>query len=136
MDTNKKGNIGLVKLLDKIVENGFFPFLPLTDTTIVDVVVGNDKMCLKRFQIKYKKLEKNDTCINLTSQRVVDRKKVDTDLSLIDYFAVFCPNNNKVYYVPTSEFNGKKMITLRVIEAKQKQKKIIDASKFEDFPKW
>ena len=136
MDTNKKGNIGLVKVLDNLVENGYFCFLPITDTTIVDLVVSNEDMKLKKFQVKYKKLEKKSTCICLSSQRVVDRKKVNTDLSLIDYFAVYCPDNKKIYYIPTTLFNGKKMITLRVIPAIQKQKNIIDASKFEILSNW
>jgi hypothetical protein len=136
MDTNKKGNIGLIKVIDNLVENGYFPFLPFSDTTVVDLILSNEKMELKKFQVKYKKLEKNSTCINLTTQRVVDRKKVDTDLSLFDYYAVYCPNNNKIYYVPTNVFENKKMITLRVVPAKQKQKKVIDASQYELIPKW
>ncbi len=136
MDTNKKGNIGLIKVIDNLVENGYFPFLPFTDTTVVDLVISNEKMELKKIQVKFKKLEKNSTCVNLTTQRVVDRKKVDTDLSLFDYYAVYCPDNSKIYYVPTNIFKDKKMITLRVIPAKQKQKTVIDASQYESVPKW
>ena len=135
MDTNKKGNIGLIKIIDDLVENNFFPFLPFTDTTIVDLVVSNDNMDLKKFQVKYKKLDRNG-CISLSSQRVVDRKKVDTDLTKFDYYAIYCPDNKKTYYVPTSDFQDKKMITLRVIEAKQKQKTIIDGSFYEKKPIW
>ena len=136
MDTNKKGNIGLIKVIDQLMENEYFPFLPITDTTIVDLVIANKNMEIKKFQVKYKKLENNSTSINLTTQRVVNRKKVDTDLSLFDYYSVYCPDNKKIYYIPTSVFNGRKMITLRVIPAKQNQKTIIDASQFEGIPKW
>ena len=136
MDTNVKGNIGLIKVLDNLVENEYFPFLPLTDTTIVDIVVSNKKMELKKIQVKYKKLEKESTCISLSTQRVINRKKVDTDLTLFDYFAIYCPDNKKIYYVPTTIFKGKKMITLRVIPAKQNQKTITDAKIYEVIPKW
>jgi hypothetical protein len=135
MDTNKKGNIGLIKIIDDLVENNYFPFLPFTDTTIIDLVVSNDNMDLKKFQVKYKKLDRNG-CISLSSQRVVDRKKVDTDLTKFDYYAIYCPDNKKTYYVPTSAFQDKKMITLRVMEPKQKQKTIINSTFYEKKPFW
>lgn len=136
MNSNEKGNIGLIKVMDHLITNNFFCFLPFTDTTVVDLIVTNHNMVPKRFQVKYKKLEKEGTCINLSTQRVVDRKKIDTDLSLFDYYAVYCPDNNKLYYIPTDYFNDKKMITLRVVDAKQKQKTIISASDFESIPNW
>ena len=136
MDTNTKGNIGLIKVMSHLIDNKYFCFLPFTDTTVVDLIVTNESMTPKRFQVKYKKLEKDGTCINLSTQRVVDRKKVDTDLTLFDFYAIFCPDNNKFYFVPTEYCYGKKMITLRVYSAKQKQKKIIEASSFESLPTW
>jgi hypothetical protein len=135
MDSNKKGNIGLIKIIDDLVENNFFPFLPFTDTTIVDLVVSNENMELKKFQIKYKKIDKFG-CINLSTQRVIDRKKVDTDLTKFDYYGVYCPDNKKTYYIPTSVFVNKKMIKLRVIEPKQKQKNMIFALDYEKKPNW
>ena len=135
MDTNKKGNIGLIKIIDDLVENGFFPFLPFTDTTIVDLIISNENMDLKKIQVKYKKIDKF-ACIDLTTQRVVDRKKVDTDLTKFDYYAVYCPDNKKTYYVPTSIFKNKKMIKLRIDEPKQKQKTIVYGSDYEKKPTW
>jgi hypothetical protein len=55
---------------------------------------------------------------------------------MFDYYAIYCPDNGKFYYVPTEYCHNKKMITLRVIDAKQKQKSIIQASKFEKVPSW
>jgi hypothetical protein len=136
MNTNTKGNIGLIKVMDHLISNDFFCFLPFTDTTVVDLIVTNENMITKRFQVKYKKLEKGGTCINLSTQRVVDRKKVDTDLTTFDYYAIYCPDNGKFYYIPTEYCYNKKMITLRVVDAKQKQKKIIQASDFEKVPFW
>lgn len=136
MNTNTKGNIGLIRVMDFFIQKDYSCFLPFTDTTIVDLVVANEKMITKKFQVKYKKLEKNGTCINLSTQRVVDRRKVDTDLTLFDYYAIFCPDNHKFYFIPTNYFINKKVVTLRVVPAKQQQKSIIDAKYFEILPTW
>jgi hypothetical protein len=55
MNTNEKGNIGLAKIIGELCELGYSCFLPFTDTTCVDLIVGNKEMKVIRVQVKHKK---------------------------------------------------------------------------------
>lgn len=133
MDTIKKGNIGLAKVLCKLVELGHSCFLPLTDTTCVDLIVMNDKAELKRIQIKYRKLNKKGA-IDVPLETVVNGKKIPIDRTKIDYYIVYCPDNEKMYYVELKSIPKVKSFTLRLKETNNKQKSNIRyASDYENF---
>lgn len=128
MNTNKKGDIGLVKTMSDLVSKGYFIFTPLSDTTCVDLVVANDSMTLKKLQVKYCSLTNGRMCISTST--VVNGKKIPIDLSKIDIWALYCPDNDKVYYLDTKILVGKKTMNLRVVESIQ-NKNINYASDYE-----
>lgn len=132
MNTNKKGDIGLVKVMSDLVTKDYFIFMPLSDTTCVDLVVSNDSMILKKLQVKYCKLTDGRMCI--CTSTVVNGKKIPVDLSKIDIWAIYCPDNDKVYYLDTKELIGKKTMNLRVVESVT-NKKINYASEYESIDK-
>lgn len=133
MNTNKKGDIGLVKTMADLVVKDYFVFTPISDTTCVDLVVANNSMFLKKVQIKYCALVNGRMCISTST--VVNGKKVPVDLTKVDIWAVYCPDNDKIYYVPTKKLVGKKTMNLRVTELKQKIKNVNYASEYEDISK-
>ena len=129
--TNEKGNIGLTKVIADVVEKHYFPFLPLSDSNETDLIIRNEKAELRRMQIKYRKID--DGLIALPIETVVNRKKVKIDISKVDIWAVYCPDNGLIYYVPTRELvkrNTTSTILLRVDKPKQEQKSIIYADRF------
>lgn len=123
MNTNEKGNIGLAKVISDLIEKGYFVFTPFADTTIVDLVVSNKEMELKRIQIKYRKINKTGV-LEISSASTINGRKKYSNIEHIDIWAIYCPNNNKVYYLPANIFNNKKTIYLRINKPKNNQKNI------------
>lgn len=130
MNTNKKGDIGFLKTMLHLSENGYFCFTPLSDTTCVDLVIADDNMELRKLQIKYSKLNKGK--IEISTSTVVNGKKVPVDLKKIDIWAIYCPDNNKIYFINTKELIGRKTMNLRVIEPKIMNDTIKMANKYLD----
>jgi hypothetical protein len=131
MNSNEKGNIGLAKVIDKLVEMGYYCFLPFTDTTCVDLIIGNNEMQLKRIQVKHKKIS-NDL-IKIRCASVINGKTTLIDKSKIDYFIVYCPNNKEIYYLPISIFENSYNVSLRVNDSKIKYKTMKHAKDFLNF---
>jgi PD-(D/E)XK endonuclease len=132
MDTNKKGNIGLAKVLTELISKGYNCFLPFTDTTCVDLIVGNSKMELKRIQVKYRQKNKNGS-IDVPLETVVNGKKIPVERNKIDYYIVYCPDNEKIYYVDLNVIPKVRSFTLRIDSTNVKSENIRYASDFENF---
>jgi hypothetical protein len=130
MTSNEKGTIGLVKTMNDLITKNYFVFTPITDTTCVDLVVSNKKMELKRMQIKYCALSNGR--ISIVTSSVVNGKKIPIDLSKIDIWAIYCPDNDLVYYIPVKDLIGKKSMNLRVNFQQVMSKQITMASKYKN----
>jgi hypothetical protein len=128
MNTNEKGNIGLAKVILDLTEKGYNCFLPFTDTTCVDLIVANNKMIMKRVQVKHKKITNGKIHIKCAS--VINGKSIKLDKTKIDYFIVYCPDNNEIYYIPISTFNNCYAISLRVVNEKRKYNTIKQAKDY------
>jgi hypothetical protein len=128
MTTNEKGNIGLAKVIADVTENGIQPFLPLTDTTLIDLIISNHDLVTKKLQVKYISIN-SDGSLLLQLETVVNGKRILKDFSKIDAFAVYCPDNKNIYYIPTSEIQGKSF-TIKVNEDKRGYKSLRSASDY------
>lgn len=128
MTTNEKGNIGLVKAIEDLTIKGFQVFLPMTDTTLIDLIISDKQFKLKKIQVKYIKLNDRGS-IAIQRDTVVNGKRVLNDFSNLDYFAIYCPDNNKMYYIPTSIITNKS-ISLKVTEPKRNFGNLVYASEF------
>lgn len=132
MNTNEKGNVGLAKVISKLVELGYHCFLPFTDTTCVDLIVGNFKMEIKRIQVKYRKKNKQGT-IEIPLESVVNGKRISIDRSKIDYYIVYCPDNDKIYFIELNKISTLKTFALRFDKPKNNQVNVRYANEFEEF---
>jgi hypothetical protein len=130
--TSKKGVKGLVNVMADLTNKEYFPFLPISDINIIDLVVANQELDLKKMQIKYRSINKGK--IEIPTESVVNGKKVKLDVSKVDLWAVYCPDNKQVYYISSKELIGKTALTLRV-ECKQRQKTIHYAEEYLDIEK-
>lgn len=120
MNTNEKGNRGLANVILDVTNKGYFSFLPFTDTTNVDLIIGDEDMKLYRIQVKYSKVDKTGV-IKVSTSNVVDRKRVPVKFDHIDLWGIYCPDTNEVYYVSKSELvKIKSAMCLRVSSPKQK----------------
>ena len=135
MNTNEKGNRGLGNVIADVINKGYFIFLPLTDTTIVDVIIADNKMNLFKTQVKYSSVNKKGV-IKVSTSNVVDRKRVPVNISLIDLWAIYCPETNNVYYVPKKELEGiTNGMSLRINTPKIKNPNINFATDYLDIEK-
>jgi hypothetical protein len=128
MTTNDKGNIGLAKAIGDITVKGYQVFLPLTDTSILDVVIASKDLTIKKLQVKYVKLNHNGS-MKIPLESVVNGKRVLNDFSKVDGFAVYCPDNDTMYYVPVAIINAKS-ITVKILENKQGRKVLRSGDEF------
>jgi hypothetical protein len=117
MNTNKKGDIGLANVILDVTKKGFFVFLPFSDTTSVDLIIADKSMKIIRTQIKYISINKTGV-LTISTANVVNGKKVPVDLSTTDIWAIYCPDNNEIYYISAVELLGKTALCLRVTEPK------------------
>jgi hypothetical protein len=133
MTTNDKGNIGLAKAIADLTVKGYQVFLPLTDTSIIDMVISNKELTIKKLQIKYIALNR-DGSIGIPLESVINGKRVLNDFSSVDGFAIYCPDNDNMYYVPCKEIEGK-TFKLKVTEHKRGYKPFRAASDYLDILK-
>ena len=104
MNVNEKGAVGLIEVIRDLTKKGYECFTPIHDYSKVDLIVMNKDSQLLKLQIKYRTTVRDKIDVGFHS--VVNSKKVPMDLSVIDGWAVYCPEVDKVVYVHKSEINS------------------------------
>ena len=115
MNTNEKGVCGLIKVIDNLQSNSYYVFNAFDDHSPVDLIAMDKTGKTFRIQIKYRqatvKKHKGNT-YNLAAYSVVNSKKIEIDRTLIDGWAVYMADDDKVVYIPVKCMEGKKETTL------------------------
>ncbi|WP_394793029.1 group I intron-associated PD-(D/E)XK endonuclease [Armatimonas sp.] len=116
--TKNLGDIGVAQVIASLMKNGIQVCLPISERLPFDLVaISPDGNCLKRVQVKYVSLKDGKICIPLEGTAWTNKKgmySVKRDLSLIDVFAVYCPEVDSVYYVKTTDIGANsRAFTLR-----------------------
>lgn len=109
MNTNEKGQVALAKVIADLTEKGYSVFLPIGDHLPIDLIAVNEKMVSRRIQVKYKSLPKSGR-IDIVFASVVNGKKVPINFDYIDGFAVYNPEQNRVFYFPKRKIDTKKCL--------------------------
>lgn len=113
MNVNEKGIIGLLKVTTDLYSKGYTCFTPVDDYNPVDCIAMKDgKLC--RIQVKYRSPGKYGS-YELRSRSTVNGKNIQIDRNLIDMWAVYLSDKDKVVYIPINEMNGK--TTIKINEA-------------------
>jgi hypothetical protein len=86
----------------------------------------------KRIQVKYRKKNKRGA-LEVPLENVVNGKRILVDRSKIDYYGIYCPENDNVYFVELSKIGAINTFTLRFDEPKNNQTKVRFANEFESF---
>lgn len=114
MNTNEKGNIGLIKVIADLYSKGFTCFKSFDDYNPVDCIAMNSIGKTFRLQIKYRMplQTKSDLKRNgkyeICAKSVVNGKAIPIDRNLIDYWAVYLADIDTVVYLSIKEMEGKK----------------------------
>lgn len=111
--TKTKGDLGSLKIQCKLCEKGWLILNPNTEHAPFDFVAYKDKKFLK-IQAKYREARKGKVEVRLSTvwaDKHGNHSK-PYDLSEVDVMAVYCPDNDEVYFFkPTSEM---KSFTIRI----------------------
>ena len=115
MNVNQKGVKGLIKVIDDLQEKGFYVFNAFDDHSPVDVIALDKEGNTYKIQIKYRetnKKKKTKNSYDLATSSVVNGKRVEINRDMIDGWAVYLANDNKVIYISKEHMQGKKMTCL------------------------
>jgi hypothetical protein len=98
MNVNQKGNIGLIKVIVDLYSKNFHCFTPFDDYSPIDCIAMNAVGEVFRLQVKYRSLS-NRGSYEIAAKSVVNGKRVMIDKSLIDYWAVYLADIDRVVYL-------------------------------------
>lgn len=124
MNTNEKGVKGLTKVIDDLIDRGYEIFLPFGDYSSVDLIAVKGSKTV-RLQVKYRSVNRKgwEGLIHIPFYNVVNSKEVAIDMDLIDGWAVYVPDVDKVLYISKKHLDGscEHYFSIRVLEAKKKK---------------
>jgi hypothetical protein len=130
MNTKGKGDITELKVLLKLLEHELNVSVPHGDNTRYDLVFEKNNK-FYRVQCKTGRMRNGVVMFKCSTHHPRDYTKVSFYNDDVDYFGVYCFENDKVYLIPI-EFIGRSEFSLRTRSTKNNQnEKIIWAMWFE-----
>ena len=116
-DIKKKGDLGLVKAILWLTENGFTVYTPLTDNEVVDLVGLRDGVA---FRVSVKATSAKtpygsyETTLKTVSRRKDNKVKVNHfDASRLDLLLVYIIPEDRVVCLKAEEVTSKSSICVR-----------------------
>ena len=133
--TKNKGDLGVLKAKVDLYQQGFLILVPETEHSPFDLAIYQNGV-FKTVQVKYRNLTKNGVLeipfrSSYSTSKGVKTKSVDK--TLVNIYAVYCPQTDECYYFDPNHFN--RSMTLRVKTSLNNQKaKIHSAADFRKVP--
>jgi hypothetical protein len=120
-DTTAKGSLSEAKILAKLLEHGWEVLLPWRRMRRYDFVIERNGRFFK-VQCKTGKLSQDKAYVAFATCNVNGTSQVRRSyVGEIDYFAVYCPDNDMAYLVPLSDDLGLAGCKLRILPPKNNQ---------------
>ena len=122
MNTKNIGDISEAQIIARLLLLGKTVLQPFGDNQRYDLVI-DDRGKFIRIQVKTGKLKSGVITFNTCSSTIIRRSVVGKNYKGdIEFFGVYCPQNNKCYLVPITEVsNSATKGSLRVDPTKNKQ---------------
>jgi hypothetical protein len=101
--TKVKADIGLTKVISDLTVKGYVPCIPLSEHQAYDIIAVANNGNMFKLQVKYARLKKNGTVDVRFRRNWADRKGSYSkaySVNEFDYYAIYCPEKNKILYVP------------------------------------
>jgi hypothetical protein len=132
MKTSTKGDLAVLKVLERCLEKGVTASKPISECCRYDLVLDDGE--LWRTQVKYADSNSGHstgcTTVRLVSSSHLGSRTYSEDE--IDVVIAYLPKTKKVYWLPSDVWRGKSVVTLRHEPSKNNQRKgVIDAAEFE-----
>jgi len=127
-ETKRKGDLGEVMILADVLKRGYKAAIPVGEDWKYDLIVVRHGK-LERVQCKYAK--SGGCVIKVRCRCVNDRICTRYTENEIDWMAVYDATTDKCYYIPAKLLGetGRTQFALRIVPAKQGQKKKIHWAK-------
>ena len=117
--TNQKGDIGEAAFVLAAAKRGYWVGKMPQDCPY-DFVIDRKKGTLERVQVKFRTVGKDGAIrVKIANDTITNRTSYSS--KNIDYFAVYVPELEEVFYIPVSVTNGIKEIAFRCNPAKNNQ---------------
>ena len=113
MNTNQKGVTGLIKVIGDLQTKCWFCFPAFDDHSPIDLVSVNKTGQVRRLQIKYRTAQekKNGPKYSIDTDTVINGKRVPIDRSMIDGWAVYLADHQKVVYIDINTLTNQSSLT-------------------------
>lgn len=119
--TKEKGDLAVAKIISNLSEKGFKILVPLSEHLPFDLVAYKDNKFYK-VQVKFSSIKRGGIVVRFygswADKNGTHHSKVDKNL--VDLFAVYCPDNDKCYYLLPESFKDM-AIFLRTEKTKNHQ---------------
>ena len=128
-DPNRIGDISQAKIAAALIAAGKLLWSPMCQTSRADLLM-EDEQGYSRIQCKTGHILRGAVIFPVFSLRAAKRetqwRRVAADYQgQVDFFGVYCPDNDKVYLVPMTAISGKRACSLRLEPANNNQQKLI-----------
>lgn len=126
MHTKDKGAIAEACVIADLTKQGHKVALPLGENLPFDLIAIRPDHSLLRLQVKYRSASSKGTVdVKLAStwKNSSVTRIINYNLSSLDYFAIYCPELDRVAYIPVSEIIANRSFSLRIKPAKNSQLK-------------
>ena len=110
MNVNRKGVKGLIKVIEDLSDRNFYVFPAFDDHSPVDLVALSASGKCYRLQIKYRTASKTilgENRYSLSTDSIVNGKRVAINKNLIDGWALYLEQDKKVVYINKTMFMTK-----------------------------
>lgn len=118
MNVNEKGSIGLIKVVNDLYSKGFHCFLPFDDYGLIDCIALNKEGKSFKLQVKYRNRNIHNF-YEVTAESVINGKRVPYIKGIIDYWAIYLADLDRVLYLDNKVFdkqNSFRLTTNRINE--------------------
>ena len=101
MNVNQKGVKGLIKVIDDLQDKSYYTFTAFDDHSPIDLIAVDKFGQSYRLQVKYREKDprKISEKYSINAFSVVSGKKIPIDRNMIDGWAVYLANINRVVYI-------------------------------------
>jgi hypothetical protein len=132
--TKTKGDLGVMAAAYDLTKKGFIVCAPMTEHAPYDLVADRDGAII-RVQVKYRTMTDGYVEVPFKSSWA-DRHGVHVsfiDKNAVDVFCIFCPDNERCYYVDPLEFRT--AVRLRIAPTSNNQRRgVFFADDYLDIP--
>jgi ADP-heptose:LPS heptosyltransferase len=113
INTKTKGNKAEAIVLAEFIKNNIPVLLPFGDNEKYDLVIDINGQ-FKSVQIKYGRISNGCVTADIRHRTGAKRISYETYYDKVDFIAIWCEENNKVYLISLKEFGNKVTALLRI----------------------